>query len=394
MAASPIITPIPVQTDTEYRPISRLAVAGLLLALPSVLLFASNNLSWVFFLFTLPAVVLATVALQAIVKSDGALAGEAVARLAIVIAVACGLGWVTNEVVTKYVTELEARTVADDWLEKMRKGEPGAAFLLSQHPKMRGVTFHPEEYNKLRKQFPAAQEASQFDAFLSDPIYGQLMRYGEEAKFAYVGSVDHQARPGSITYNFKYRLTTPEVEGDIIVVIRSEDVQNEQGIRREWILSCDRAAARLRGTKLGEEVAYAAVQVEEVLDKLFRSVANERRPEVDALLTKEPSKRGEFELVYGYLRNNIEGRGVSVGVQKPIRLRSAKKVNGVWLMTFDCTALVEGEKIVEFSIDATGDSADKTKWALQNCRFVGTRSVLAPEDDPNAPKMLRRLGAE
>ena len=316
-------------------------------------------------------------------KSEGALAGETVARLAIVIAVACGLGWVTTEVVTKYVTELEARTTADDWLEKMRKGEPGAAFLMSQHPKMRFVTFNPEEYNKLRKQYPAAQEASQFDAFLADPIYGQFLRYGDEAKFQYVGSVDYQARPGSIAYNFKYHLATPEVEGDFIVAIRSEEVQNEQGVRREWILSCDRTASRLRGTKLGEEVQYAATQVEEVLDKLFRSVANERRAEVDALLTKDTSKRGEFELVYGYLRNNIEGRGVSVGVQKPIRLRSAKKLNGGFTMSFDCTALVEGEKIVEFALDAAQDSTDKTKWSLQNCRFVGTRRVLAPEDDPN-----------
>src|SRR5262245_9258132 len=144
--ASPIITPIPIQTETEYRPISRLAVIGLLMSLPSMLLFV--DLTWALFIFTIPAVFISVVALRAIRRSDGALAGEAVALMGIVISVACGLGWVTAELVTKAVTQYEARQAVDDWFEKMRTGKSGAAFLLTQPPKMRRIPFNPEEYRK------------------------------------------------------------------------------------------------------------------------------------------------------------------------------------------------------------------------------------------------------
>lgn len=385
--ASPIITPIPVQTATEYRPISRLAVVGLLLAIPSIFLFVSANLSWLFFLFTLPGFVLAVVSLRAIRRSDGALAGETVALLGVVLSVACGLGWVTAEVVSKVVTEMEARRTADDWLNKVRKGQPGAAFLMTQQARKRqDLRFNPEEYHQLRKQFPDAQQASFYDSFIADPVYSQLLRHGENAKVEYRGLVDQQSRPGMVLYSFKYRLTTPEMEGDLILSVRTEDVQTDQGVRREWLLGYDRNASLLTFTRYGEEILYAQTQVGDVIEKLVFAVANEKRDAIDQVLAQDPAKRGEFELVYGYLRNKVENAGVVMGLQKPVRLRSARKEGNSWVLVFDCTTQVNYERVVDFSITGVSDPSARDKWVLQDVRFNNTRRIITPEDDPQAPK--------
>jgi hypothetical protein len=385
---SPIITPIPIQTETEYRPVSRLAVIGLLLSLPSIALFV--NLTWALFIFTMPAVLISAIALRAIRRSDGALAGEAVALMGIVISVACGLGWVTAEMVTKLVTQYEARQAVDDWIEKMRTGQSGAAFLLTQAPRMRRISFNPEEHRKLRKQFPIAQEASHYDNFLADPILGQFLRNGEQVKAEYVGLVAQRTVNTSVVYNFKYRLTTPETEGDWIVAVRSEDEMTDQGMRREWIMGYDRNTSVLPLTKHGESVQYAVTQATPYVERLVTNVANEKRDALEQLLTKDKTKRGEFEQVYGYLRNKVEGRPVFMALQKPLRLRGAKKDGSSWHLTFDCTTLIERERLVEFTITAVSDPADAQKWTLENCRFYSTRRVITPDDDPAAPKATMR----
>jgi hypothetical protein len=273
----------------------------------------------------------------------------------------------------------------------MRTGQSGAAFLLTQAPRMRRISFNPEEHRKLRKQFPIAQEASHYDNFLADPILGQFLRNGEQVKAEYVGLVAQRTVNTSVVYNFKYHLTTPETEGDWIVAVRSEDEMTDQGMRREWIMGYDRNTSILPLTKYGESVQYAVTQATPYVERMVTNVANEKRDALEQLLTKDKSKRGEFEQVYGYLRNKVEGRPVFMALQKPLRLRGAKKDGNSWHLTFDCTTLIDRERLVEFTITAVSDPSDAQKWTLENCRFYSTRRVITPDDDPAAPKpTLRR----
>jgi len=385
--ASSILTPIPAQTGTEYRPISRLAVAGLLLAIPSVLLFLTNNLGWIFFLFSLPAMVLSAVALRGVRRSEGALAGETVALLGVVISVACGLGWVTSQIVTKLVTEMEARATVDDWLDKMRNDQSGAAFLLTQQPnKRKDIRFNPEDHLKLRQRFPDAQAASFYDSFIADPIYGQFLRYGKQATLEYRGLVEQQVKQGVQVYNFKYHLTTPETEGDLIISIHDEEVSTDQGVRREWLMGYDRNASILPLTRFGEEVQYAQEQATTLISRLVFAVANENKELIESLLVKAPAERGEFQVVYGYLRNKVEHVGMPMALQRPLRLRSVKKDGSTWTLMFDCTVQVNHERVVDFSITAVSEPSNEEKWVLRDVRFNNTRRIITPEDDPNAPK--------
>ena len=158
--ASPIITPMPVQTDTNYRPMSRMAVIGLILALPSTLIFASESLSWMLLVITIPAIILCVLAWRNIRGSQGNLAGEALAILGLVISVGSGLGWLTMTTVSKYVTESEARTACDDWLAKMQRGEAGTAFLMQVAPAEDDSISIPKSIIVFENSFPVSRRTS------------------------------------------------------------------------------------------------------------------------------------------------------------------------------------------------------------------------------------------
>lgn len=374
--ASPIITPLPVQTDTEYRPISKMAVVGFILAIPSLAIFMSDNLFWVFLVFTIPAMILSTMALRSIRSSEGNLAGEAVAMLGIVISVASGLGWLTMTVVTKYITESEARSQIEIYFDKMKTNQPGAAFLMMNPPKFRHqMTFNPEEHAKLRKMFPAEQASvSMFDSFLVDPVCGPLLRYGDKVKLTYAGLVEAKVERGSINYRFRYLLESPVTKGSCIVLARSEDFATDEGIRRDWITGIDRNSSVLQDTAYGEQLKVATLKCSEEVERVIFAIANDEKEPIKEIL--DPKITGEFSTVLGYLRSPDRKGPVFVSLLKPLRLRADKLEGKTWTLTFDCTTSAEKKYGVDFSLTLTNDPATN-KWKIIDCRFLGMRKVHA-----------------
>ncbi|HMO37678.1 MAG TPA: hypothetical protein PKA06_16680, partial [Gemmatales bacterium] len=273
--ASPIITPLPVQTDTDYKPLSKLAVIGFLVSLASPFIFASENLFWMLLIPILPAFILCFIALRAIRSSEGNLAGEAVALLGLVIAVGSGLGWLTMTLTTKFITEREARAAADDWLQKLQKGEFGAAYLMTKPPSARKINFNPEELNRLRKLFPHNQYASDFDNFLIEPLSGLFLRYGEKAKFTYGGLLEAKTVSGVAIYRFRYDIDTPAATGSCIVVANSENDMDDEGIRRDYVVRFDNNNILLQDTAYGGELTFMRNKAEDQAQRLGFAIAND-----------------------------------------------------------------------------------------------------------------------
>lgn len=371
--ASPIITPLPVQTDTEYRPISRMAVAGLVLAIPSMLIFAMSNLWWLLILVCLPAAIVSIMALRQIRQSEGNLAGEAVALLAIVISVGCGLGWLTMMTVTKYITENEARATVDQWIYKMQNNEPGAAFLLMMSPRKREITFSPEDHGRLRRQFPTAKHVSQFDNFLIDPICGILMRYRDQASLKYDMLLDTKSLNNSTSYKFRYVLNSPVGNGTCVISAVSEDYLTDAGVRRDWVMSIDNNATQFQHTSYGEQLMTAFNRAQSALEKFVFAIAIDEKEVYQAMLSKE--NLGEFSTVLGYIRPQDKQGEIFLSLQKPMRLRSDKLEGNRWTMTIDCTTVIENSRGVEFSVTCTTDDLSKNQWTLSNVRFMGMKRL-------------------
>jgi len=373
--ASPIITPMPVQTDTNYRPISRMAVIGLILALPSMLIFTSDSLFWMLLVVALPACILCCLAWRSIRNSQGNLAGEPLAVLGIVISVASGLGWLTMTVVSQYVTESEARTAVDSWISKMQNGEPGSAFLMRVSPSRRMLDFNPEEHGRLRKQFPGQQqEVSEYDNFLVDDVCGQLLRYGNQVKVTYNGLVEAKSIRESPVFRFSYSYEGPAKRGVFVVSARGEDFNSQDGVRRDWVLGIDNNASMSQDTKYGAQLRMLSVRASQAVENFVAVVAN---PPEENILKKmiDPKNEGELKTVAGYIRPKEKTGIIGTKTRKPMHLRADKQTDNTITTTFDCTALIDDDRAVDFSIDYVADLTKPENAILQNCRFLGTRKL-------------------
>jgi hypothetical protein len=378
--ASPIITPLPVQTDTEYRPISKLAVVGLLVALPSMLIFASENLFWMLIVPILPAIIMCSIGLRSIRSSEGNLAGEAVALLGLVIAIGSGLGWLTMTLVTKYVTESEAHAAVDDWISKLQKGEAGAAYLMTKAPSARKINYNPEELNRLRKQFPHNQYASDFDNFLIEPISGLFLRYGDKVKMTYDGLIESKSQRGSETYRFRYSIDSPVLKGSCIVVATSENYLDEDGIRRDYVLRFDTNGMYAKETPYGGELSFMRIKAEDQAQRFAFAIAND---EVDIYTKMLDAKNpGDFSMLLGFARpKDIRGAILDIKIQRPLRLRADKKEGNQWTMTFDCTLYIADSRGIDFSVTAVSQDDKGSAWLFRDLRFLGLRKI---NNAPNA----------
>jgi hypothetical protein len=372
--ASPIITPLPVQTDTDYKPMSKLAIIGLLVALPSALIFASENLFWMLIIPILPAIILCTIALRSIRSSEGNLAGEAVALMGLVVAVGSGLGWITMTLVSKYVTESEARTAVEEWVQKLQKGEAGAAYLMTKSPIARKLDFNPEELSKLRKQFPHNQYASDFDNFLIEPIAGLFLRYGDKVKFTYGGLLEAKSQRGSDIYRFRYDVDCPVARGPCIVVATSETFNDEDGIRREFVLRFDNSSIYFTDTAYGGELTFMRSKAEDQAQRLGFAIANDEEDVYKKMLdSKSP---GDFNMVLGFARPaDIRGSILDIKIQKPLRLRADKKEGNRWTMTFDCTLFIADSRGIDFSVTASSQDDKGDTWLFRDVKFMGLRKI-------------------
>jgi len=374
--ASPIITPLSVQTDTEYRPISMLAIVGLLVALPSMFIFASENLFWMLMIPILPAIILCAIALRNVRSSEGNLAGEAVALLGLVIAVGSGLGWLTMTLVTKYVTESEARSAADDWISKLQKGQAGAAYLMTKSPGARKINYNPEELNRLRKQFPHNQYGSDFDNFLIEPIAGLFLRYGERVKMTFDSLLEAKTQRGSETYRFRYIIDSPVMTGSCILVASSENYMDDEGIRRDWVVRFDSTGIYGKDTPYGGELAYMKGKAEEQAQRLAFAIANDELDVYTKML--DPKSQGDFSMVLGFARpQGYRGAILDIKIQKPLRLRADKKEGKQWILTFDCTLFIADSRGIDFAVTAVSQDEKGNAWLFKDIRFLGLRKITA-----------------
>lgn len=372
--ASPIITPLPVQTETDYRPVSKLAVSGFLLAIPAVFIFFSENLYWLLIVPILPAIIICIVAWRSIRNSDGNLAGEPVAMLGLVVAVGCGLGWITMMTVTRFVNESEARTTVDEWLGKLSKKEFGAAYLYTKPPSARRLTFNPEEYGRLRRQFPHDQFVSDFDNFLIEPVTNLFMRYGDQVKVNYSGLIDSRMLKGeTANFRFRYTITCPSLEGSFVVNANSSFSNTDEGIRRDWDVTIDRNSLMIRETNYGSEFTFVKNKAQDSLEKMIVGIANDEEEDYAKLLDK--NALGDFSLILGYIRDkDRKGPLLEISLQKPFRLFRDQKEGDSWTLGIECTTFIEGSRGVDFACTALSKDKGNT-WVFRDFKFQGIRRI-------------------
>ena len=261
--------------DDSYRPVSGLALAGLVVsALFAILIAASLAVGIVKgtpIFFPIAIVLVAVVGFglsyagyRQIMTSEGTRVGVGIARLGMALAVASGLGYMAYSTsiglaVAAQADEFLAGEVTADsgFLRQIAQApvDPLAikkAYFLTLPPSSRGRM--PKDDAAFEKKFNPAvtpEGVGLYTIFRNSTFVRMLSRGG---KIESLGMRDWEHDRQSFKVARKYRLETPE--GTMVVVLLAESAEGEQeGQLRRWFVNFNRSGVdSMTLTPLGERV--------------------------------------------------------------------------------------------------------------------------------------------
>lgn len=187
---------------TQYRAVSVLALAGLLVALLS-------PAAWVHPLFwAVPAagVVLSALALRRIALEAPALIGRKPALVGLVASVIVGVAAPTGAFTYGRLIDREAREFALEWFEFLRQGEPEKSHQLTAPPEDRlPLDEGLRDYYTLGSTQRAALEAH-----VARPAIRSLLALGDKARVRYYDTEAHDTSGDTDTVEQVYAVTSEE----------------------------------------------------------------------------------------------------------------------------------------------------------------------------------------
>jgi hypothetical protein len=323
--ADPTVPPIPVAdrpTDPQvYQPVAGLAIAGILVAGVYTLILGVLGLSalasgsplllgWPVWI-GLPAVgaALGLLARRQIRASEGTRSGMALANWAWWLSVLGGLGYGAYFAATYLAVRLDSGEFAQQWFERLKKGQVNLAFLDTQDPGIRGsVDAEDDEAMKIRfNSNPQGemgarmgmQTMGMLDQFQQQQIVRAVLREGPSAQVkAEAGLRDWDYAAGRYKVKRQYLITTREGDYDFVLTLHGGSSSKGEYERRQW--SIDFREIEIRGIHLSpygrlmiELKSRADIFMQRWADKLALGQLQEAYLE-----TCEPSQRDGLNAVF------------------------------------------------------------------------------------------------
>lgn len=180
-----------VQAVAEYRSVSKLAVASLLLGLVSAVALLGTQLLVV----NLLGVICAVLALVRIARSEGQLIGRHVALAGLALSLTFGAGVYAHQAVVERLIAREAERWGLDWCELVRDGKLPLALELQSPPNRR----RPLD-GALADYYESDQQAaSELESFRENPVVVALSSASKDAQLR-SGDVEQVVRSGQGEY--------------------------------------------------------------------------------------------------------------------------------------------------------------------------------------------------
>jgi hypothetical protein len=275
---NPVLASKPAEEPLVYRPISGLAIAGLVVAGLFALLVVVNGVAafvagvpfflsaWMVWLAAAGAV-LSLIAQWHIRGSEGTRAGLALCRWGLGLSVVMGVGYLAYEYFTGLAIVQQANSfvlVKDEdsgFLARLEEGDPLAvttAFLLTWPPSRRsGLNpANEEQMSRIFDQPPKPGMPGELTSFRNQMLVQFLGRAGNQAKVEPLGIQSWNYEKGSFTVSRNYRITTPEAVFSILLPVQSAEA--EAGGRRRWFVALSKVSlGSIHDTPLGTFVKHS-----------------------------------------------------------------------------------------------------------------------------------------
>lgn len=221
-----------VQAVAEYRSVSILAVAALLLGLVSAVALIGTHLLVV----NLLAIICAALALVRIARSEGQLIGRNVALAGLALSIGFGAYAYVHYAVFNRLVAREAQQWGLDWCKLVRDGELTLALELQNPPTSR----RPLDSTLSQHYAGDPEGQEQLKSFREDPVVEALTSAPEGATLE-AGEVEQVVRrgPGQYVVVRQYRLVpaSPSEGEPVVIRLQMNRIRLERLGGNAWFLS-------------------------------------------------------------------------------------------------------------------------------------------------------------
>lgn len=352
MTKSVPVAPVPLADS--YRPLSLLAIVGLGVSIISLLVFVYDAF-WLVMFFVVPGLLISLIASYRIRHSEGTLAGEAVAKAGMVISLIAGLFWATTKVTTYLIIRHESKAFLQAWLEKLRLGKEGEAFVDTVSPERRSAAPAVWDPKLLRAQYPVPEgQGNAYDNFRSNALVELLLRYGDAVQWRYLNAQDSVYAPEAFQgmVRYRYHLTTPALATELIFSVRSAKRDTPAGPRREWYVDLPGAQFQPQEvTPYGKALERAQLDTLTQLKTWIWYISEDRQEEARKVLDPKADDRSfqAFDQFYSALRIEAKAKEfANLNLLPPILLKDAQN-GSEWELSYR-GMISAGPRDVEYEI--------------------------------------------
>lgn len=293
-----------------YQPLSLLAVAGfglaLLYAVVVLLGFVSSVLigsPWLMPIWTMVFPVLAgTLSLTArgrILRSEGTLAGLALARWGATLSLLAALIYASHSIATYIYLKREAESFTRQWFAHLTEGKVDEAFVLTLPPANRpplGTSLRDTIENRFNTPGENSRRGLYSEFTLAD--WFRLIRIGgTQTEIQMLGLGQRDYARGGYQVEPRFRVTTPDCIFEIVVPVHGLKSQTKESQGREWQVIRERVEiVRRESTGRGLVLFQLGPQAQGFAHEWIELL---RKGGVEAayLNTREPEKRVELDQV-------------------------------------------------------------------------------------------------
>ncbi len=385
----PSVSPSPSSTP-DYRPLSPLALVGLGFALPSLLVYVLNQ-GWVLIFLAGPGMLISLYARYRIRRSEGTLAGAGIAGAGLVIGLISLLGWTTKYFVEYLIVRSESAAFGEAFLQKFAADPDGKyAFLDTLPAPARKLPAHvlerldgPDGLSVLQKHFSMGGGSSPYDMFRQDILWAMLLRYGDRVEWQSRGVGDWHYNRATAVYKMqhRYRMRTPELEGDVVIEVASELVQEEN--RRVWRVETGGQThlvyESIALTDYGRGLHEVQSEAQQGFQKWMGHMVLGNKAEALAMtVADDPSK---FDELYARMRGTTPPGQRAQGGPKNLLLLKDATDGSQWRFTFLVLAETQ-QHDMNFQVTMKGRPGSK----IDDWRVVNPHLTLFSKRQP-APEM-------
>lgn len=221
---------------SEYRSVSKFAVASLFVGLASPLAFLGPY-AWA---FPATAVLLGIIALVRIARPELGLSGRRAAAIGLCLGLICGVGAPTRYYTYRYLVQREGRQFAMQWFEHVRNGDIEYAHQMAVPVSLRRPI--NEDLNRFYREHP--ESADELRKYTDSDIVRTLLELGDRANVRLYRSFGVGVYPLTDEVLEEYAVTFEEngVKKSFFLYVLLERHYNSFVGRGQWRISDIRVA--------------------------------------------------------------------------------------------------------------------------------------------------------